>query len=238
VAPSSSSERAPGVVDLDELAQRVRRRVEERRAAGDYPPGLEERLDAHFRRIVALRVVPDEAPLRDLMARLAAMPPFSPERIPTSSRLPGGSVLHATIARLVVRQTTGVLEQVQAFANDVRDLLGLLVERVGSGDTHVHADLLGLLDAVLERVSSYERAPAEADGPLRDLHRRLEAVERSLARLEDLVGRLAGATGPGDASPGADASPGVGGAGGRSARPRGGAGRGRRAGRDQASPPR
>ena len=37
----------------EELLAQLRARVEERRRRGDYPPGLEQDLESHFRRIVA-----------------------------------------------------------------------------------------------------------------------------------------------------------------------------------------
>ncbi|MAG70434.1 MAG: hypothetical protein CL471_09120, partial [Acidobacteria bacterium] len=38
--------------DLDEALERIRLRVEERREAGDYPPGLEQQLDRHYHHIL------------------------------------------------------------------------------------------------------------------------------------------------------------------------------------------
>ena len=45
----------PTTPAIDELIAQVRARVAERRRTGYYPEGLEEDLDAHFRRIVSHR---------------------------------------------------------------------------------------------------------------------------------------------------------------------------------------
>jgi hypothetical protein len=49
---------------IDPLIEELRARVAERREAGFYPEGLEEQLDAHFKRIVAHRRAADMSSLR------------------------------------------------------------------------------------------------------------------------------------------------------------------------------
>lgn len=174
----------PGV-DLESVLGELRARVEERRRSGAYPPGLEDELEGHFRRIAAHRVPArlraDE--LRERVEALTRLPAFSPERIETTSALPGGSAMHSAVARVVRRQTAGVLAQVQDLANALREALRALADAVVDPTTHVHPDLVGILDGVLERLAAYERAPAtgSATPALAELGRRVRVLEEAEA---------------------------------------------------------
>src|SRR5207247_239174 len=56
-----------------------------------------------------------------------------------------------------------------------------LADAVASPHSHVHPDLLDQVDALLDRLATYERAPA-ADPVVADLRRRVEQLERSARR--------------------------------------------------------
>src|SRR5687768_589791 len=104
--------------DLDALIEQLRDKVRERRASGLYPEGLEHDLDSHFRRISAHRpAMYDPEPLHEKHAALHSFEGFTPARIDVASHVPGGSALHATVARIVSRQIAGVLAQMQDFAD-------------------------------------------------------------------------------------------------------------------------
>src|SRR5688572_4891269 len=109
---------------FDDVVARIEARVEERRRAGDLPPGLEASLEGLYRWLVARRPVRwDATRLADLVAAVSAQVDFRSSRIGYESGLPGGSALHRTVGKVVARQTDGVLEQVAAFATAVRDAL-------------------------------------------------------------------------------------------------------------------
>jgi 2-polyprenyl-3-methyl-5-hydroxy-6-metoxy-1,4-benzoquinol methylase len=110
------------------------------------------------------------------------MPAFNPARIPTKSKLPGGGVFHRLIGRLVRRQTQGVLEQVQEFATDVRDLFEAMVERSSEEPRHGHPDLSDRIDIAIERLGVYDRAPASSAVGSAELERRMEQLESAEAR--------------------------------------------------------
>jgi len=167
---------SPPTPAIDELIAQVRARVAERRATGFYPDGLEEDLDAHFRRIVSHRRGAQAEKLRASLQELDAQSRFGPERIATTTRVPGGDKVHAAIAKVVSRQTQGVLQQVQVFADAVRATLRLLVDAYGDPDEHI-GDLVAQLDAVWERLASWERGPSDAHAAVGDLRRRVEALE-------------------------------------------------------------
>lgn len=166
-----------GGPDLDEVVAELRRRVERRREAGEYPPGLEHDLDDHFRRIVAHRATPDFTAVRALLGAVEERMAFSPDRIHAESHVPGGQALHRAVAKAVSRQTSGVLEQVQGYADAVRALLAAVVDALEAPAAHVHGELVGQVDAVLERMAAFERRALATETALADLTRRVEELE-------------------------------------------------------------
>lgn len=169
---------------VEDLIGELRERVAKRRAQGDYPEHLEDDLDTHFRRI-ALRPPDESYDFEALRSRLHEAAPsfsFSERRIDLASRAPGGSQLHQSIAKVVGRQTQGVLAQMQVFADEVRALLFEFVDAIEAPQTHQHTDLMGRIDAVFERLASYERTPSDPVLAQADIRKRLEALEAAEAR--------------------------------------------------------
>ena len=164
-------------VDLDQVIAAMQARVAERRRSGAYPPGLESALEEHFRRIVAHRASPDFTDVRARMAALEERSRFGLDRIPAASQRPGGQALHAAVAKVVARQTAGVLDQVQVYADGVREVFAGIVAALEDPEGHVHADLVGQLDAVLERLATAERRAAAAEAALAALAERVQALE-------------------------------------------------------------
>lgn len=164
-------------IDREELLETLRRRVEERRRTGAYPPGLEADLETHFRRVVTTSVGRDRSGFQAKMDRLAAFSSFRSGRIPVTSNIPGGSVAHRVVSQVTRRQTQTILDQVQQFADAVLEVLEALVDPMADQPEHEHPDLVGMLDTIVERLATYERAPVDSAAGLADLHRRVEALE-------------------------------------------------------------
>ncbi len=174
----------PAAPDVDELVARLKQKVEERRQAGQYPPGLEHDLDAHFRRVAAFR---SDGYLDELRARTARLDwgvGFDPARIRYESRVPGGRMLHRTVGKVVSRQTQGILEQVQELTDAVREAVRGITAALEDPRGHRHHDLSGQLDAVLERLAAYEREPADTAMAVADLRRRVDELEETTRRTE------------------------------------------------------
>lgn len=154
--PDSEADEAPP--DIDTLVARLRERVESRRQAGAYPAALEEEMAAHFHRILHQRREP--RPLPDVLEAVRAASqalPLQASRIPTTSGLPGGEVVHKTMARLVGRQTDGLIQQVQAFAQPAQAALEALAEAVAELTRSMQVDFTRSLDALYERQAAQER---------------------------------------------------------------------------------
>jgi hypothetical protein len=179
-APQRPEAAAPGdTIDVAALVDELRSRAEERRRSGAYPPGLEHDLDVHFRHIVEHRPVRDLDSLHKAMTDFESRLTFDTAMIPTGSRVPGGEALHRSVSKLITRQTGWLAEQLQDFAESVRVILWKMVQTLDN-PTHVHAELTAELDAVLDRLAYYERAPADA-AMLGSILRRLEALETAEA---------------------------------------------------------
>lgn len=164
-------------VSLPALLDEIRARVQKRREAGEYPPGLEEELEHHFEAIVASARGDAVRVLEDRVAAVDAARGFSPRRIPTGSRLPGGRWVHRLVAGLVRRQTEGVLDQVQRFADAVTEAMEAQLVAL--------ADLRARVDGVLERFAEYDHLPDDTRAALADLSARLAALEDGLRRHPD-----------------------------------------------------
>lgn len=169
---------------VDDLVAELRVRVARRRELEEYPPGLEEDLDAHFRRIAAHRQRRSYAHLNEAIDTVDEANDFSLDDIPMDSRVPGGDALHRLVAKAVHRQTQGILAQVAHYADAVEEALRRIVADIQEPAQHVHIDLHSHIDSVTDRLSAIER---EARGPdrviqsLRERIERLEATERARA---------------------------------------------------------
>jgi SAM-dependent methyltransferase len=163
---------------LDEVVAKLQAKVAERRAAGQYDDALEEELAAHFRRIVAHRSNRGYDDLREQLAKVVEASQFDPH-ISATSDVPGGAALHRLVGKLVARQTAGIIAQVQEFANATRVALDRIVGALEDPARHEHADLVGQIDAIYERLASYERTPGDAGVALLDLRRRVDELTQA-----------------------------------------------------------
>ena len=163
---------------VDEIVDVLRHRVAARRAAGDYPVGLEEQLEAEFRYIMSVQAEASRrssgltGALGTVERSIAAIKAEGE----TASRLPGGSAVHAVASRLVARHTGQLAEATRAFGLDVLDAMReigrLIDDRSTAGDRRLEDAVAAVIDrlavvdhlsnAVLElerRVGALEAAP-------------------------------------------------------------------------------
>jgi hypothetical protein len=147
--------------DVEALVAQLLARVEERRRGGFYPPGLEADMATHTRRMLHHHTMTRPEPgLRARLQDVETALPFEAKGIPATSGVPGGELIHKSVAKLVSRQTQGVLTEVESFARPVRDALEAIVETLEAFMESVRADL----DALYDRQTAHERALAVATG--------------------------------------------------------------------------
>jgi len=149
------------VPDVDALVAQLQARVEERRRSGFYPPGLEEDMALHARTMLHHHTRSRPGPdLRAHLRQVEVALPFDAGRIPAGSGVPGGELIHKTVAKVTIRQTQGALAEVENFARPVRDALVAIVDALEGLMESVRGDI----DALYERQAVQERALAVATG--------------------------------------------------------------------------
>jgi|TARA_B100001971_G_scaffold212829_1_gene244055 hypothetical protein len=162
--------------DSAQLHERLRARVQERHRRGEYPPGLEEQLDRHYVQI--LKGFDRQAgPLADVHSSLERLRRHSvvhPEMIETWSPSVFKRFLHQVVAKLTVRQTRGVLAQVQDHYSALDDTLTTVVDYLAH---------LGQNGSAAEELLTGSRGESDAD-------RRLAAALDRLSRCEDRLKQL------------------------------------------------
>ena len=164
---------------VDELVAALRARVADREASGEYPEGLEDDLDAHFRRIAAHRQGRTYEHLHEALEVVHDAGDIGLHRIPLESNKLGGDAVHKLVAKAVSRQSQGTLQQVKGFAEAVEATLRLLVANAEEPAEHAHLDLLGYLDSLDERITALERVPLGRDRVIQRLRERIEALEQT-----------------------------------------------------------
>ena len=150
--------------------------MQERHRRGEYPPGLEEQLDRHYVQI--LKGFDRQAgPLADVHGSLERFRRHSvvdPEKIETWSPNVFKRFLHQVVAKLTVRQTRGVLAQVQDHYNALDDTLTTIVDYLA----HLEQD-----GQAAQGSLSGSRGESDAD-------RRLAAALDRLSHCEDRLKQL------------------------------------------------
>lgn len=204
--PIGAQGEAGATRDLDDLVRQLQARVDARREAGLYPKGLEEEMTAHFQRILTQRREPLRLPdIRRAVQESGRALPLAADRIGHDSGLPGGQFVHKAVARMVGRQTQGIIEQAQRFAQPVQEAL----EAIAAAIEDLATDVAQSLDSLYERQAAQERTMLAAGYGDRRVEReagfkpwysseRFEQAfrgsrEEMLERYRDLAGRLVGA---------------------------------------------
>lgn len=141
---------------VDSLVQQLQERVAQRRAEGFYPPGMEQQLDAHFRRITTFRQQTGGT-LRDRIEAIGDTVGTG-TATPTTSRIPGGAFVHKIVGRLVDRHVQRLRAQVDAQAIAVQAALDTMVEPIESQMSEREPGTARRMDDVEARHSELERA--------------------------------------------------------------------------------
>jgi hypothetical protein len=170
----------PKGLDSDELEAVVadlRSDVARRRAAGEYPPGLEAQLEAEFEAIMRAVHRPEVDTSGILLAVAAVADSARALGAPpaTSSRVPGGSAVHDATARLVRRHTVQLAQEVRRLGDDVSAALAAVAVTLDQQRSADERQLKEVVASLLDRVAIIDHL---ADAVL-ELEGRVGALERS-----------------------------------------------------------
>jgi hypothetical protein len=165
-------------LDITLLLGKIRSQVVERRAAGLYPPGLEQQLEREFaeimsstnRRYFASNVLQVQLRhLEEAFVRLSG-------QISTQSRIPGISLMHRLLGKMTKRQVLGLTAQirdVESLVIIVLKMLGEFAESQEAADSRVVRELS---QHVLDRVAVVDHLAiltTELEARVRNLESRL-----------------------------------------------------------------
>ena len=177
---------------VDELVERLQARVEARRRAGEYPGDLEERLDAHFRRLTGPLPGVPAARWADLDARVAALGQRG-ERRSRRGRDDDTDVREtvALLARLVRAVHDDLQQGLVQQLDDLRADLGAIRQAIGAGaGSRAGAAAAGGDDASGLRAwfgwDEFERAFRGDQETVRDRYRDLAARFEGCAPVLDI----------------------------------------------------
>ncbi|MCD9623378.1 hypothetical protein [Rhabdothermincola salaria] len=163
--------RESGSSEVEAALERIRKRVAERRAMGDYPPGMEKQLDHHYRALVSTLATEHAAVeiLQEAVSELDRMEPFGASRIERTSRHRLVRMYQRIWARLARHQTRGVLAQMQDYAVTVRRVVDRMSDVVETLALHGHPETERRVATIADRLSSLE-----------EIARRLDDIEARL----------------------------------------------------------
>jgi hypothetical protein len=155
-------------LDLDRVLREIDDEVRARRAAGDFPPGMERDLEVVFAQFAPPTLTGDDL---EALVQAADRAAFIQSEPPLASRIPAVSLLKKVELKLLGWFFRFVTQQVTAFA-------GITVQ---------------VLSQLSDRVEKLQQATPAANPALASLSRRFDAVpplEAALAALGPVDGRV------------------------------------------------
>ena len=177
--------------DVSEIIDEIREVAAAQTAAGMYSAEFEDELRSHFATLL------DRSDGRDRFDSLhAALVDFDRQRefargrIELTSGVPGGEVLHRTVAKVVSRQIGGLVAQLNSFSGSLMPVLTGMSAALSDPAAHVHADVLHEIDTMQERLAHVERLAARLDASVRILDNVVPRLQVHLSGLDGIGARL------------------------------------------------
>jgi hypothetical protein len=165
-------------LDITLLLGKIRSQVVERRAAGLYPPGLEQQLEREFAEIMSSTNRRYFAS-NDLQAQLRHLEEAFVRlsgQISPQSRIPGGSLMHRLLGKVAKRQVLGLTAQIRDVELSVITLVKMLVDFAESQEAADSRVVRELSQHVLDRVAVVDHLAiltTELEARVRNLESRL-----------------------------------------------------------------
>jgi hypothetical protein len=162
-------------VDLEAILESLTARIAERRAAGDYPEGLEQQLESEF--TTMLRAIErheiDTTRLEELVAEMGEATHGVHSQPASTSRIPGGALIHDLTGRVVQRHTDELAATVRTFGWTVHTALHETRRLFDAQRSADERQLLDVLSGVLDRLAVLDHLVEIA----RDLEARVGRLE-------------------------------------------------------------
>lgn len=157
-------------LDLQQVLREIDQEVEARRAAGDFPPGMERDLDLIFARFAPAVISTDDL---DALIEQADRGAFIDVDVPTGSKMPAVAIIKKVQRKLLSWYFRYIAQQVSVFATAT----------------------VGALKLLGRRVAALEAATPGADPNVRDASRRAAPPTDLAPSTDAIVEHLRGATG-------------------------------------------
>jgi hypothetical protein len=141
----------PTAIDFDRLTAEINDEVRRRRAAGDFPPGLERELDLMFARYAPASTGGDFAEVLERAERSS----FVHADVPTASDQPMRAYVKRALRPLVAWYARFLAQQVTSFAGTITRAVQLLGQRVDKLETIT----TGAAERSLAEVTEHRQAP-------------------------------------------------------------------------------
>jgi hypothetical protein len=157
-------------IDMQQLLREIDEEVEARRAAGDFPPGMERDLDLIFARFAPATTSGDDL---DALLEQADRGTFVDVDVPTASRVPGVSIVKKVLRKAMSWYLRYIAQQVSVFASST----------------------VGALKLLGKRVTALEAATPGADPNVREASRRVATPTDLTPHEQAIVDHVRGVTG-------------------------------------------
>lgn len=143
-------------LDIQQILAEIKQDIENKRAQGMYPAGLEQQLEAEFNSILSLtkQGISDRADEIDrlqslLKTKISELSGLTDVR----SRIPGISIIHRIVRRVIARHTMGLASQTRQIEEINAQLIELLSKQSKAHDDADERLVLNLSNHVLDRLA-------------------------------------------------------------------------------------
>ena len=145
-------------VDVDQIVATLKERIADRRAAGDYPIGLEQQLESEFQQMMRAidRHEIETEKLGNLVQSVIVAAHDMRLEAATDSRVRGGSAAHHAAGRVVSRHITPLAESVRDLGVSVAEALDEVRRLLQAQSAADERQLLDVLSGVMDRLSVFD----------------------------------------------------------------------------------
>jgi len=164
-------------IAVEEIVEKLRRQIAQRRSDGDYPLGLEAELEAEFDGVLAA-MRRHEVGTSALVERVTALRTQVDEigvGTATTSNIPGGALIHKVVGRVVGRQTNGLAADVRLAGHEAAAAMAEVIRLFDAQRQADERQLVEVVSSVIDRLAVIDQLISAVN----QIERRLDAIEVS-----------------------------------------------------------